>query len=44
VDELDPVFELDLVRESRPVPVRRAVKLSAGFGGHNCVLVLERAE
>ena len=44
VDELDPVFKIDLVRGGpRKVDVRFAVKLSAGFGGHNCVLVLERA-
>jgi 3-oxoacyl-[acyl-carrier-protein] synthase II len=43
VDELDTEFPLDVVRERRPVDVRYAVKCSAGFGGHNCTLVLERA-
>jgi 3-oxoacyl-[acyl-carrier-protein] synthase II len=43
VDDLDPALDIDLVRERRPVDLRCAVKLSAGFGGHNCALVLERA-
>ncbi|WP_437592682.1 beta-ketoacyl-[acyl-carrier-protein] synthase family protein [Sorangium sp. So ce1000] len=43
VDELDPDCSLDVVRERRAVDLRRAVKCSAGFGGHNCALVLERA-
>ncbi|WP_437959701.1 beta-ketoacyl synthase N-terminal-like domain-containing protein [Sorangium sp. So ce119] len=43
VDELDPGCSLDVVRERRGVDVRYAVKSSAGFGGHNCALVLERA-
>lgn len=43
VDELDPAFPIDVVREARRVTLRHAVKLSAGFGGHNCALVLERA-
>ncbi|WP_438019628.1 beta-ketoacyl-[acyl-carrier-protein] synthase family protein [Sorangium sp. So ce315] len=43
VDELDPGFSLDVVRERRGVDLRYAVKCSAGFGGHNCALVLERA-
>ncbi|KYF74458.1 3-oxoacyl-ACP synthase [Sorangium cellulosum] len=43
VDELDPGCSLDVVRERRAVDVRYAVKSSAGFGGHNCALVLERA-
>jgi 3-oxoacyl-[acyl-carrier-protein] synthase II len=44
VDELDPVFAgIDLVRERRRVDVRYALKASAGFGGHNCALVFERA-
>lgn len=45
VDELDPVFEgLNLVTERRSADVRYALKLSAGFGGHNCALALERAQ
>jgi 3-oxoacyl-[acyl-carrier-protein] synthase II len=43
VDDLDPALDIDLVRERRPVDLRCAVKLSAGFGGHNCALVFERA-
>jgi 3-oxoacyl-[acyl-carrier-protein] synthase II len=43
VDELDPEFEIDLVRERRRADVRYAAKCSAGFGGHNCALVFERA-
>lgn len=44
LDEPDPAFEgLDLVRERRAADVRYALKISAGFGGHNCALVLERA-
>ncbi|EYF03542.1 beta-ketoacyl-[acyl-carrier-protein] synthase family protein [Chondromyces apiculatus] len=43
LDELDPAFSLEVVRTRRPVDLRYAVKLSAGFGGHNCALVLERA-
>ncbi|AGP32293.1 beta-ketoacyl-[acyl-carrier-protein] synthase family protein [Sorangium cellulosum] len=43
VDELDPECSLDIVRERRSVDLRHAVKCSAGFGGHNCALVLERA-
>lgn len=43
VDELDPDFRLDVVREARPADVRWAAKVSAGFGGHNCALVFERA-
>jgi 3-oxoacyl-[acyl-carrier-protein] synthase II len=43
IDRLDPVFELDLVREARRADVRYAISNSAGFGGHNCVLAFERA-
>ncbi len=43
IDELDPAFPLCVVREARSAEVRYAVKLSAGFGGHNCSLVFERA-
>ena len=43
VDDLDPVFAVDLVRERRRADVRYAIKASAGFGGHNCALVFERA-
>lgn len=40
--EPDPEFDLDFVREARAVGARYALKCSAGFGGHNCALVLER--
>ena len=40
---LDPVFEIDLVREARRCVFRYAISNSAGFGGHNCVLTFERA-
>lgn len=44
VDRLDPELgELDVVREARAADVRYALKISAGFGGHNCALVFERA-
>lgn len=43
VDELDPVFAIDLVREARPTDARYALKTSAGFGGHDCALLFERA-
>jgi 3-oxoacyl-[acyl-carrier-protein] synthase II len=31
------------VTEKRRADMRYALKLSAGFGGHNCALVFERA-
>ena len=43
VDRLDPVFDIDLVREARRCNFRYAISNSAGFGGHNCVLTFERA-
>jgi 3-oxoacyl-[acyl-carrier-protein] synthase II len=43
VDDLDPVFAIQLVAARREADVRYALKCSAGFGGHNCALVLERA-
>lgn len=43
VDDLDPECTVRLVRERQRADVRWAVKCSAGFGGHNCALVLERA-
>jgi 3-oxoacyl-[acyl-carrier-protein] synthase II len=44
VDNLDPEFRIDVVTGApRSADVRYALKVSAGFGGHNCVLVLERA-
>jgi 3-oxoacyl-[acyl-carrier-protein] synthase II len=44
VDKLDPVFEIDLVREARRHDFRYAISNSAGFGGHNCVLAFERPQ
>ncbi len=44
VDELDPELgPLDVVRDRRPGALSWAMKCSAGFGGHNCALVLGRA-
>ena len=44
LDEVDPAeFDLDLVRSERSLDVRYALKVSAGFGGHNCALVFGRA-
>jgi 3-oxoacyl-[acyl-carrier-protein] synthase II len=43
LDELDPAFDLDLIRETRALDARYALKCSAGFGGHNCAIVFERA-
>lgn len=43
VDELDPAFSLRLVGEKLHSDVRYALKVSAGFGGHNAALVFERA-
>ncbi len=43
LDEPDAGFDLDFVLEARDVTARWALKCSAGFGGHNCALVLERA-
>jgi 3-oxoacyl-[acyl-carrier-protein] synthase II len=44
IDELDPELgPIDVVRERRPAPLGWAAKCSAGFGGHNCVLVLGKA-
>ena len=42
IDELDPELVIEPVREQRHADVRFAAKCSAGFGGHNCALVLER--
>ncbi len=43
LDEIDPIFTLDLVRGGpRALDFRYAIKESAGFGGHNCAIVFER--
>ena len=43
LDELDPAFPIAPVTEARSAELRYALKISAGFGGHNCALVFERA-
>ncbi len=43
VDELEPGLEIALVQAARAADVRYAAKCSAGFGGHNCALIFERA-
>jgi 3-oxoacyl-[acyl-carrier-protein] synthase II len=43
VDEIDPELSLALVREATKTDVKYALKISAGFGGHNCALVFGRA-
>lgn len=43
IDNQDPVFELDIVKTARPIDARFALKTSAGFGGHDCAIVFERA-
>ena len=43
VDELDEQFNITLVQQAQAADVSYALKVSAGFGGHNCVLVLARA-
>ncbi len=43
VDELDPGFELNLVQHETHMKLEHALKVSAGFGGHNCALVFGRA-
>jgi 3-oxoacyl-[acyl-carrier-protein] synthase II len=45
VDRLDPELgEVDVVRgAARDVPIAHALKISAGFGGHNCALVFSAA-
>lgn len=43
VDELDPAFPIQVVRAASPADVRYVLKISAGFGGHNCALIFERA-
>ena len=42
LDEPDPAYGLDLVREPRPVAARVAMVVARGFGGFNSVLVLRR--
>lgn len=43
VDVLEPGLDIDLVRSARSLDLRYAAKCSAGFGGHNCALIFERA-
>jgi minimal PKS chain-length factor (CLF/KS beta) len=42
LDEPDPSYGLDLVREPRPCDARVAMVVARGFGGFNSVLVLRR--
>ena len=42
VDELDPGFELNLIQKETALDLRYALKVSAGFGGHNCAVVFGR--
>jgi 3-oxoacyl-[acyl-carrier-protein] synthase II len=42
VDELDPSLNIRLITEETPLDLRYALKISAGFGGHNCALVFAR--
>jgi len=46
IDNLDPALgAVDIVRgTARDTRVRHALKISAGFGGHNCALVFSAAE
>lgn len=41
-DELDADMALNLLRSETQLDARFALKVSAGFGGHNCALVFER--
>jgi 3-oxoacyl-[acyl-carrier-protein] synthase II len=44
IDSLDEAFDIDVVvGEAREAVLRYALKVSAGFGGHNCALVFESA-
>ncbi len=43
LDDPDPAFDLDFVLEARAIDARFALKCSAGFGGHNCAILFERA-
>jgi 3-oxoacyl-[acyl-carrier-protein] synthase II len=42
LDELDDAFQLNVVTEATDRAVRHVLKVSAGFGGHNCALVFAR--
>lgn len=42
LDDPDPAYGLDLVREPRPCAARVAMVVARGFGGFNSVLVLRR--
>jgi 3-oxoacyl-[acyl-carrier-protein] synthase II len=40
--ELDPVIDLDVLRDARPMAVEAAISNSFGFGGMNAVLAMAR--
>ena len=42
LDHQDPQFELDVARTRRDLRIDRALKISAGFGGHNVALLFDR--
>ncbi len=42
VDRLDPAFSLRVITEATALPVRHVLKVSAGFGGHNCALIFSK--
>jgi 3-oxoacyl-[acyl-carrier-protein] synthase II len=42
VDALDEAFPINVVREATSADVSNVLKISAGFGGHNCALVFAR--
>jgi 3-oxoacyl-[acyl-carrier-protein] synthase II len=44
VDELDPSLNIRLITEETPLDLRYALKISAGFGGHNCAVVFARPD
>jgi 3-oxoacyl-[acyl-carrier-protein] synthase II len=42
VDELDPSLNIRLITEETALDLRYALKISAGFGGHNCAVIFAR--
>jgi 3-oxoacyl-[acyl-carrier-protein] synthase II len=41
-DLTDPIEDLNFVLEPKKIDIYNALKMSNGFGGHNCALVLKR--